>query len=214
MRFLHNKGLIDKNVCDHIKAPHVDRAHKKDYLTANQCKFLLNSIDTSTEKGLRDKAILALMMTTGLRTIEVARANFEDLRVVGNFSVLYIQGKGKDDKSAYVKLSRHVEIFIRDYLKLRNYIQDADPLFVSTSKNNKGCRLTTRSISSIAKNAMRNIGIDDRRHSAHSLRHTAATLALLNGEELANVQQTLRHTSIEREKNNCEIIISNVIFQN
>lgn len=59
------------------------------------------------------------MVTCGLRTIEVVRADVEDLRTLGSKTVLYVQGKGKDEKSDYVIITREVEKAIRSYLATR-----------------------------------------------------------------------------------------------
>lgn len=61
-------------------------------------EIVLETIDRSTLTGKRDYALIALLVTCGLRTIEAHRANIEDLRTLGDMTVLYIQGKGKDEK--------------------------------------------------------------------------------------------------------------------
>jgi len=93
-RWAEGEGIC-KNVADNIKGAKLNREHKKDYLTSGQIGDILQGIDRSTRQGKRDYAILFLMVTGGLRTIEVSRANIEDLRSVGDSTVLYIQGKGK-----------------------------------------------------------------------------------------------------------------------
>ena len=107
------------NVADHLKGAKLDREHKKDYLTSRQVKEVLAGVDRSTEQGLRDYAMLFLMVTGGLRTIEVSRANIGDLRTLGDNSVLYVQGKGREEKTDYIKLSAPAEQAIRAYLKAR-----------------------------------------------------------------------------------------------
>lgn len=213
---------IYPNIAKNIKGAKIDKGHKKDYLTSNQVKHLLGNIDTSDLKGIRDYAIIALMVTAGLRTIEVSRANVEDLRPLGNGTVLYIQGKGKADKTDYVKVSEPVERILRAYLATRELEDNKEPLFVSTSNNSLNKRLTTRSISGIVKDSLINAGYDSDRITAHSLRHTAVTLSLLAGEEITAVQQFARHASInttmiynhalDKAKNSCSESISNSIF--
>jgi len=70
------------------------------------------------------------------------------------------------------------------------------PLFASTSNRNSGGRLTTRTIRGLVKKQLRGIGLDDSRKSAHSLRHTFATLALSNGAPVTQVQEAMRHKDI------------------
>jgi integrase/recombinase XerD len=216
------EGLY-KNIANKIKGSKLNREHKKDYLTSNQVKAVLSGIDRSTLKGLRDYAILSLMITGGLRTIEVSRANVEDIRAVGDSTVLYIQGKGREEKTDYIKIQPIVERAIRSYLKSDSRkLNPKEPLFSSTSNNSKGKRLSTRSISGMVKNRLVKTGYDSERLTAHSLRHTAVTLTLLGGQTLQEVQQFARHTNItttqiyahnlDRAKNKCEEVIARAIF--
>jgi integrase/recombinase XerC len=220
-RWLAQVGIYP-NIADHIKGATLDNAHKKDYLASGQVKAILDGIDRSTTRGLRDYAIIAVMVTCGLRTIEVCRADICDLAVVGNSPALYIQGKGKEEKAEYVRIPQIVEAAIRAYLRARGQANGSAPLFVSTSNNNSGQRLTTRSISGIVKACMRNVGYDSTRLTAHSLRHTAVTLSLLGGESLAEVQQFARHSKIsttqiydhalDNARNTCSNTIADSIF--
>lgn len=153
----------------------------------------------STEQrtgNLRDFAILNLLVRTGLRTIEVVRANVEDITFRGGHRVLNVQGKGHDSKDDYVILSEKSYEPIRDYLKQRSVYRPTDPLFVSHGHNVSGERMTTRSISRIAKSGLRNIGLNERVYTAHSLRHTTACSILRAGGTLEDCQKTLRHVSV------------------
>ena len=213
---------IYPDIADHVKGAKVDREHKKDYLTSAQVKAVMQSIDRTTEQGIRDYAVLALMFTAGLRTVEVSRANIEDLRTAGDQTVLYIQGKGKAEKADFVRIAPAVEQAIRAYLKTRKNTKAGDPLFVSTSNNGAGSRLSTRSISGIVKGHLIDAGYDSDRLTAHSTRHTAVTLALLGGQTLEAVQQFARHASIattliyshhlDKAKNECSNVVAGAIF--
>lgn len=221
-RWLEQQGLY-KNIADKVKSPVISKEHKKDYLTSKQVKALLNNIKSDkSEQGLRDYAIIATMVVGGLRTIEITRSNISDLRNVGDDAVLFIQGKGRDEKTDYIKLPSHVENAIREYLRSRKSTREQEPLFVSTSNNNLGSRLTTRSVSGIVKNRLKQVGLNSSMLTAHSLRHTAGTLSLLNGGTIEETQQLLRHTNInttmiylhhiDRAKNRSEELIANAIF--
>ena len=210
------------NVAEHLKGAKLNRDHKKDYLTSRQVKEVLEAVERDTIKGLRDYAILSLMVTGGLRTIEVIRADVGDIRTAGESTVLYVQGKGKEEKAEYIKIAPAVEKAIRAYLTARGSKADTEPLFTSTSNNNSGKRLTTRSISGMVKERLVNAGYDSTRLTAHSLRHTAVTLALLAGQDITEVQQHARHANIattmiynhalDRAKNGCSEAIANAIF--
>ena len=220
-QWTEQKGLYP-NVAEHIKGAKLDKSHKKDYLTSRQVKKVLEIAKEEGLQGLRDYAILALMFTGGLRTIEVSRANIEDLRTAGDSEVLYLQGKGHEEKTDYIKLIPKVEDAIRVYLKARGTLDPTEPLFTSTSNNSRGDRISTRTISGIVKNALKNAGYDSDKLTAHSTRHTAVTLALMGGQKLDEVQQFARHKNLattliyahnlDRAKNNCEATIAKAIF--
>ena len=75
--------------------------------------------DNGTIRNFRNYVILVLILSTGLRTIEVSRANIEDVRINGNNKILLIQGKGHLEKDAYVKLTDEVCELIQIYLNKR-----------------------------------------------------------------------------------------------
>lgn len=182
-----------------IRNPKTRPGHKKDALSAEQAKEVLASIDRGTLSGKRDYAIVSLMLHTGLRTVEVARANIEDLRNISGAPVLFVWGKGRDSKDEYVKITKTVQAAIEDYMAEREAQDGAQPpqapLFASLSHRDYGQRLTTRSVSRISKEALQAAGYDNRRLTAHSYRHTAVTLALQAGVPIRDVQQMARHAS-------------------
>ena len=188
---------IYPNIAQYVKGGKIGKNFKKDYLTSKQAKKVLESIDRTSIEGKRNYAMLALMLTTGLRTIEVVRANAEDMQAAGDNTVLYVQGKGHHDKDDLVRVPDHVEAAIREYLSARKCEDFTQPLFTSTSNRNKNGRMTTRSIRGIVKKIFRNIGLDSPRLTAHSTRHTAATLSLLNGAKPIEVQHLLRHKNLQ-----------------
>lgn len=220
-QWTNQEGLYP-NIAERVKGAKLDTDHKKDYLTTKQVAKLLKAIDTSSLKGLRDYALILLMVTTGLRTISIIRANIEDIRIAGNDTALYYQGKGHEEKADYVKLAEPVEEAIRAYLAARGDRNPKAPLFSSIANRNNGERMTTRSISRTAKERLIAVGLDSDRLTAHSLRHTAATLNLLNGGSVEETQQLLGHKNInttliyshalERAKNNSEKRIAKAIF--
>lgn len=219
-RWAAQEGIYP-DAADHVKGAKVGKAYRKQALTSNQAKAILHVIPDNL-RGLRDYAIIALMLTGGLRTIEVSRATIGNLSTIGDDAVLYVQGKGCDDANAYVKLPAQVEKAIRSYLIARGKADESEPLFASTSNNNAGQPMTTRSISGLVKGYMRAAGYDSDRLTAHSLRHTAATLNLLNGGTLEETQELLRHSNpattmiyahtISRTSNNSEARIAACIF--
>lgn len=220
-QWTEQEGLYP-NIAAHIKGAKLDRDFKKSYLTSRQVKAVLEKVERDSLHGLRDYAMLVLMVTGGLRTIEVSRANIGDLRTAGDNTVLFVQGKGRDEKTEYIKVDAKVEEALRYYLKARGENNPEAPLFASLSNNSRGQRMTTRAISGVVKEHLREAGYDSDKLTAHSLRHTAVTLSLLAGKDITEVQQFARHANIattmvynhalDKAKNGCSEAIAKAIF--
>ena len=180
------------NVAKGIKTPKRKQQFKKQPLLPAQATALLSYYQ---DKALRDYAIVNLLLRTGLRTIEIIRANVEDITFKGSQRVLLVHGKGRDEKDNFVLLTDKAYQPIAEYLATRGKVNSSEPLFTSTSNNSKGERLSTRSISYIAKEGLKAIGLDERAFTAHSLRHTTAVNILRGGGSLEQAQMTLRHSN-------------------
>ena len=180
------------NVAKGIKTPKRKQQFKKQPLLPAQATALLSYYQ---DKALRDYAIVNLLLRTGLRTIEIIRANVEDITFKGSQRVLLVHGKGRDEKDNFVLLTDKTYQPIAEYLATRGKVKSSEPLFTSTSNNSKGERLSTRSISYIAKEGLKAIGLDERAFTAHSLRHTTAVNILRAGGSLETAQFTLRHSN-------------------
>ena len=180
------------NVAKGIKTPKRKQQFKKQPLLPDQATALLSYYK---DKALRDYAIVNLLLRTGLRTIEVIRANVEDITFKGSQRVLLVQGKGRDERDNFVLLTDKAYQPIAEYLDTRGNVNSSEPLFTSTSNNSKGERLSTRTISKIAKEGLKAIGLDERAFTAHSLRHTTAVNILRGGGSLEQAQMTLRHSN-------------------
>lgn len=183
---------IYPNIAKGIKTPKRVQAFKKQHLTDNKSAELLEHFQNLS---LRDYAIVNLILRTGLRTIEVVRADVGDITFKGERRVLKIWGKGHTEKDDFVILTEKAYQPIRAYLETRKGAKQGEPLFTSTSRQNAGERLTTRTISKICKEGLQAIGLDGKEFTAHSLRHTTAVAILKHGGSITDVQEVLRHTS-------------------
>ena len=218
--FLTTEGFINGvNPAFHIKNFKTSKGHKKDAITPAENKKILQSFDTSTLKGKRDYAIYALAAVCGLRTVEICRARIENLVEGEDGKVfLFVQGKGHDTNDESVHVPTPVMNIIQNYLDARGDVPTDAPLFASLSHRNFGKSISTTTISTTIKNILRRNGINTPRKTAHSLRHGAATAALKNGASLREVQQFLRHSSInittrylhdlDRENNPSESLVA------
>jgi len=184
------------NIAKNIEPMRREKGHRKEALTPDQARQLLKSIKTKTAIGKRDFAIVNLIINTGLRTIEVIRADRGDIVNRGDATVLYIQGKGRDTKNEYVVLEHFTLAAINRYLQTRGAVPADAPLFAAGGNRNINGRMTTRSVSRLAKNAIERVAPGNPRLTAHSLRHTAVTLALLAGATVQEAQAFARHSDI------------------
>lgn len=182
-----------------VKGPERPRGHAKDTLTPEQLRATLEGIKTAPElselERARDYALFNLMARTGIRDIEAARASWGDVRREDGERVLYVHGKGRSGADEFVLLTPPAFKPLRAYLDTRPHLWEGSPLFVSYSRRNWGERLSSRSISRIIKNSLKRAGLDESRLTAHSLRHTAITLALKGGATLEQAQAMARHGS-------------------
>ena len=180
------------NIAKGVGSPKRKQQFRKQPLLPSQATELLNYYQT---RALRDYAIVNLLLRTGLRTIELIRANVEDIVFKGSQRVLLIQGKGRDERDNFVVLTDKTYRPLEEYLRTRENSIGSSPLFISSSNNNKGDRLTTRTISYIAKEGLKAIGLNDKSFTAHSLRHSTAVNILRAGGSLETAQFTLRHSN-------------------
>ncbi|KKR97048.1 MAG: hypothetical protein UU47_C0003G0035 [candidate division TM6 bacterium GW2011_GWE2_41_16] len=187
--------------------------HNKDAFTPQNISKILGAIDTKTVAGLRDFALIFALASTGMRLIEVQRADIDDITYDGcpnGEALLWIRGKGKAGKDDFVVLTTSVLEKLKEYLLARNKhrppkgrkktgapraLGTSRALFVSLSDRNFGQRMTIHSLSRIIKARLRFAGFDTNRLTAHSLRHTFGVLALKSGSSLYDVQLALRHSS-------------------
>lgn len=180
------------NIAKGIKTPKRVQAFKKQHLTDQKSHELLEHFESLS---LRDYAIVNLILRTGLRTIEVVRADIGDITFKGERRVLVVWGKGHTEKDDFVVLSDKAYLPIANYLATRKGAKAGEPLFTSNSHQNKGERLTTRTISHICKDGLKAVGMDGKEFTAHSLRHTTAVAILKHGGAITDVQAVLRHSS-------------------
>jgi integrase/recombinase XerC/integrase/recombinase XerD len=184
------------NVAKGVKAPKRKQEFRRRPLFPSQVTELLSYFQ---DKALRDFAIVNLLVRTGLRTIEVIRANVEDIsykHIEGKeVRILLVQGKGRDERDEYVILTDKAYQPIANYLATKRKVRATDPLFTSTSNNSSGDRLTTRTVSYIAKEGLIGIGLKSKQFTAHSLRHSAITNCRRGGGTPEQAQALGRHRS-------------------
>ena len=176
--------------------------HNRKSLTDEQAQKLLHAVKGDSLIARRNRAIIALALQTGVRTVEISRAAVGNFQPAGDYWTLAVVGKGHQQADAIVKVAAPVAELILSYLELRGNVADDEPLFASVSNNRQwtankyGSRLSEQSVGKLIKAAMKAAGIVDRKISAHSCRHYAATTAIEAGCDIREVSAMLRHTSI------------------
>lgn len=211
-KYLSVKGIYEDLTID-IKGARHSSTPKKQVLTQQQAIDIYNSLT-----DLRERCLYSLLISTGLRGIEVARANIEDIKIHNGETVLWVQCKKRNAKDEYVKLSNQVLEDIRNYIGNR----ENGSIFISTSNNNYGKGVTTKTLRLMIKNIFKRFGLNDNSFSLHSTRRTCATILYNNGVDIYSIQQTLHHQSSQttqryinsttRDNNKSEYIVSNVIL--
>ena len=217
-RWTASNGLYP-DISANIHAPKVKHdIHRKDALTVEEVQKIEKSISVktseklakagmakkdiagriqrTTEQGKRLYAMYLLAVNTGLRTIELARANIKDIEIKGNCAWLYVWGKGHTEPDAKKPLAPEVKEAIDEYLKSRtDNPTGTNPLFVATGNRSGGKRLATTTISTMLKRAMQEAGFNSERLTAHSLRHTAGTNMQGITNNIYLTQQYMRHSN-------------------
>lgn len=183
------------NIADNVHGVKVRHdTHKKDALERDAVKEIADHIDRSTEAGKRLYCMYLLCISCGLRTVEINRANVEDIKSMGSRTYLYLQGKGHSEHDQPVLLIPEVKEAVRDYLESRSdHYTNKSPLFVSTSNRSKGQRIAPTTISTMLKEALVSAGYDSDRLTAHSLRHTSGTGAYKATGNIYLAQKHQRH---------------------
>lgn len=179
-----------------IKNEQSSRENNRPLLTIEQAKQLI--IKTKENRRYiwhyRDHAMIYLMLTTGIRGVEVRRLKKKDFSVLNEQLILYVQGKGRDNADEYVKIPSGVEEAINDYLSKR---EDKSPyIFVSHRKHTDKYMLSRTFFDSMFKRVLRDSELSDLNLTPHALRHTAATANLLRGESLEQTRQFMRHSQV------------------
>jgi integrase len=131
-RYCEQMGYYN-NIGTGVKSSVKHRAHYKEPLSGDEAARLMESVDTTTVIGKRDKLIIALMLTNGLRACEVERIDIRDFDRHDGRTILHIRRKGKVDKHDTVAVPDIITELLEDYISCRDF-DVADPLFRTTPK--------------------------------------------------------------------------------
>ena len=192
-RYCKRVGYYPTDITEGVRCSTKLRGYRKSALSSEDATRFLESIETKSLTGKRDKLAVAMMLLLGLRTCELERINVSDIEVAYDTRVVKVQRKGRHDKSEAVALTPYIDELLCDYMSEREVEEWDEPLFMSRKK--QGARLQRMAISHMVHRRLRDIGIVDPKITAHSLRHTCACLLLAEGVEMETVRDVLGHTS-------------------
>ena len=188
-RYLLNKNLVEENIVENIESPKVDR---KDLmiLTQEEIEKLLEQPNLSDLKGQRDKAMLEVLYSTGIRVTELISLKLEDVNLTNG----YIKVKKKNSE-------RHIPLGNLSLKCLKEYINKVRPLLIRTEEektlfiNTNGQKMTRQGYWKILKQYKEQAKIE-KDITPHSIRHSFAVHMLQSGAEIKTVQELLGHTDI------------------
>ena len=193
LKYLSSRD-IDSLAPNKIILPKVSRKQVT-FLHYDEIERLVAGIDTTTESGIRDRAIVELLFSSGLRVSELVNLNRDHVNTKRR--EFMVRGKGQKDRPVFI--SEAAASWVEEYLAQR---QDSlPPLFLSYSRNAESDtsgdfrRLTARSIQRMVAKYARLAGIT-KHVSPHTMRHSFATDLLMNGADIRSVQSMLGHSNI------------------
>ena len=177
-----------------IELPKISRKQVT-FLHYDEIERLLEQIDITTQTGIRDRAIIELLFSSGLRVSELVNLDRDHINITRR--EFMVRGKGQKDRPVFI--SESASACVNNYLKTRN--DNLPPLFINSSRNNMPTnsgdyrRLGARSIQRIINKYTRLAGIT-KHVSPHTMRHSFATDLLMNGADIRSVQMMLGHSNI------------------
>ena len=186
-KFLHRENIVKKNPAKLVSSPRVQKTLPR-FLTVDEVFALMDSPSGDSFQASRDRAMLELLYSSGLRVSELCTLNINDFNI--KESLVRVKGKGKKERIVPVG-SKAVDA-INNYLPERVLLKKrSNALFLNT----RGGRLTQRSVRRIVYKYSRMISLKGR-FSPHALRHTFATHLLHGGADLRSIQELLGHSSL------------------
>ncbi|MCP4763539.1 MAG: tyrosine-type recombinase/integrase [archaeon] len=194
--WLERESIILTNPSANIQRPALRKILPKGVLTENQIKILLEQPDITTESGKRDKAILELLYSTGIRKRELYNLNINDM----DLSQRYLRiNQGKGGFSRIVPIGKKAVEAIEEYLNTRQILYGEYPLFISTDWRNKGIykkprRMAYSQVGRIIRDYAKKTNMQV---TIHTMRRTFATHMIKYGADIMTVKEMLGHRNIE-----------------
>jgi site-specific recombinase XerD len=195
--FMKERGRAYTNPFAGVKTKVQSDIYDRPCLTPDEADHLLSSLRSETLTEARDKALITLILHTGLRIAEAVSTSIEHIEEREGVPVLTVKGKGRQARDDFVVLVPGVLEALTTYLERTGRRRDGKgPLFLAHNRGDNGGRLTKNGAQKSIARRLREAGLKRPDLAAHSLRHTAATCALRNGATPFEVSKMLRHRSL------------------
>jgi integrase/recombinase XerD len=189
LKFLQREGYIEGGLYERFETPTPSKSLPK-VLSVEEIESLLSQPDTSNVYGLRDKALLELLYSSGLRISEASNLRIDDVDLEGEF----LRCRGKGQKERIVPFGSIAKKWLREYISgARLSLAKKDTRWLFLRKG--GGKLSRVSMWKIVKKYAKMAGIK-KEISPHTLRHSFATHLLEGGADLRSIQEMLGHSSI------------------
>ncbi|HIP40415.1 MAG TPA: hypothetical protein EYG88_13755 [Desulfocapsa sulfexigens] len=192
--FLEHSNIIFINPMEEIREPKQDKTIPRDILTKPEITKLLDQPNLSTRIGIRDRTVLELFYSTGIRLQELCKLSIFDIDLQGKM-VRINQGKGRKDR--VVPMGRHAVRFLREYItKIRPKFSKKNRKSRVLFLNQLGNPLSKQVVSIMIRSCVKRSGLTNKNISAHTFRHTFASVLVKNGADVVAVQKMLGHTDL------------------
>ena len=189
-RHLAGKGVITEDIAESLLAPRPDQMLPKT-LNENEVEILLESVETQTPLGMRDRAILELLYASGLRLAEVISSRLENIYLEEGF--IRVTGKGNK--------TRVIPVGSKARQKVEHYLANGRPSLVRPKTSShifisvRGTQLSSSRVWQVVRERAKRSGLASPVHP-HQLRHSFATHLLSGGADLRIIQEMLGHADI------------------
>ncbi len=214
MKFLSVQGSIESNPAKLVSSPKLE-SRLPDYMTLESVTDLIESPDTSSDLGKRDRCILELLYGSGLRVSELVGLNLGDISLTEG--LLRVVGKGR--KERIIPFGSRASEAMQEYLSVRGrkvrgtpaaHTRKGKPAGEAVFLNFRGGRLTGRSIGNIVDHHVGKLAQRLRVHP-HTLRHTFATHMLSAGADLRAIQELLGHESLSTTQKYTHVSVEQLV---
>lgn len=204
LRWMKHERMIAVDLSSRIELPRLPRQLPHTILSPAEVERVMRRQDTQTPWGLRNRAVLELLYSSGLRRLEIARLQVSDLQLDRGL-VLVRSGKGNRDR--YVPIGKRASRWVARYLRTARPILSGDASGLALFLSREGRKISSDHLTAVVRNCVAKSTVQ-KAGACHLFRHTLATLMHENGADIRFVQQMLGHADIRTTQIYTQVAIS------